>query len=231
MVAPARSPFSSWKPAAPGRARQGQFPAWATPGPASHRRVLGGERALRGRPSRGNWTRVPFEALSRTGRWVWRPAPLSGLRGAGDRKGTGFVRQPCHGRYMWKPDKLVWKRRFPRSQRRQGFVHGRAAAPAAPPAAARLRGNAAAERGEQSPARGQRGCSPSSASGTAAPGSEPLPASFLRAGDGDRRELESPGWSRAESCNRIHCKAHPEMEDLYSFLLLRKICQVSKWFD
>nr|XP_030138146.3 uncharacterized protein LOC115496794 isoform X2 [Taeniopygia guttata] len=82
---------------------------------------------------------------------IWLQAPLSGLRGAGDRKGPGFVRQPGHGRYIWKPNKLVWKRPFPRSQQRQASCM---AGQRLPQPRRRLRGS---ERGELRPARGQRG--------------------------------------------------------------------------
>ncbi|XP_038004478.1 uncharacterized protein LOC119705778 [Motacilla alba alba] len=53
-----------------------------------------------------------------------------------------FVRQPGHGRYIWKPNKFVWKRPFPRSQQRQGSERGRAAGSLQP--RRRLRGSEAA---------------------------------------------------------------------------------------
>lgn len=100
-------------------------------------------------------------------------------------------------RYIWKPNKFVWRRPFPRSQRRQGFVHGRAAAPAAPPAAARLRGSAAAERGSCARPGVSGGGSPSPGSASAAPGSQRL-ARILP--ESWRRRRASGGEPRLEPC-------------------------------
>lgn len=113
-------------------------------------------------------------------------------------------------RYLRKPNKFVWKRPFPRSQRRQGFVHGRAAGSLQP--RRRLRGSEATPlpSGESCALPGVSGAArPALAAAVPPPAASALPASFLRAGDGDRRVLESPGWSRAKGCNRYGERSGP----------------------
>lgn len=102
-------------------------------------------------------------------------------------------------RCTWKLSKLVWSGRSRGAGRGSAWCMAGQPLPAAPPAAARLRGSAAAERGELSPARGQRGGSPSSGSGRAAPGCQRLarilPASWRRraASAGERRAATGTG--------------------------------------
>lgn len=102
-------------------------------------------------------------------------------------------------RYIWKPNKFVWKRPFPRSQQRQGFVHGRAAAPRSPAGGCAAPRQRRCRAGRAAPCPGSAGAArPALSAAVPPPAARALPASFLRAGEGDRRELESPGWSRAE---------------------------------
>lgn len=65
LVAPARSPFSSWKPPAPERASRGHFPAWATPGFASRSWEENGLRG--GDQAEGTGHRCHFKRLEKLG--------------------------------------------------------------------------------------------------------------------------------------------------------------------
>nr|XP_031361748.1 uncharacterized protein LOC110473521 [Lonchura striata domestica] len=258
LVAPAWSPFSSWKPPAPERVRQGHFPAWATPGAASRSWEKNGLRG--GDQAEGTGHRCHFKRRSRTSWGVWLQAPLSGLRGAGDRKGPGFVRGPATAAAVPEEPAEAGLRAWPGS--------------GSPQPRRRLRGSEAAPlpSAESCALPGASGGgSPSSASGSPPPAARALPASFLRAERDIGESWRAPaGAVRREGCNRAeedaetllstavqhrNISASLKQRDCYMggstehfwaskdplqstsrkgrplFSLMRKICQVSAWFD